>query len=58
MNHIHKTPGIADPASCSDEPAGWGTGEPFMTLHQEDRFPIHDIMDQTPSIPGRRSGIR
>ncbi len=23
----------------------------FMALHQEDRFPIHDIMDQTPSIP-------
>ncbi len=23
----------------------------FMALHQEDRFPIHDIMEQTPSIP-------
>jgi maltose alpha-D-glucosyltransferase/alpha-amylase len=23
----------------------------FMSLHQEDRFPIHDIMDQTPAIP-------
>ena len=23
----------------------------FMALHQEDRFPIHDIMDQTPPIP-------
>src|SRR5262249_24382596 len=23
----------------------------FMALHQEDRFPIHDIMDQTPLIP-------
>ena len=24
----------------------------FMALHQEDRFPIHDIMAQTPAIPG------
>ena len=24
----------------------------FMALHQEDRFPIHDIMDQTPLHPG------
>ncbi len=23
----------------------------FMALHQEDRFPIHDIMEQTPEIP-------
>ena len=23
----------------------------FMALHQEDRFPIHDIMAQTPAIP-------
>ncbi|HSP33001.1 MAG TPA: maltose alpha-D-glucosyltransferase [Thermoanaerobaculia bacterium] len=23
----------------------------FMALHQEDRFPIHDIMEQTPAIP-------
>jgi maltose alpha-D-glucosyltransferase/alpha-amylase len=23
----------------------------FMALHQEDRFPIHDILDQTPTIP-------
>ena len=23
----------------------------FMALHQEDRFPIHDIMGQTPAIP-------
>jgi maltose alpha-D-glucosyltransferase/alpha-amylase len=23
----------------------------FMAVHQEDRFPIHDIMDQTPAIP-------
>ena len=23
----------------------------FMSLHQEDRFPIHDIMAQTPAIP-------
>ena len=23
----------------------------FMALHQEDRFPIHDILDQTPAIP-------
>jgi maltose alpha-D-glucosyltransferase/alpha-amylase len=23
----------------------------FMALHQEDRFPIHDIMAQTPSVP-------
>ena len=23
----------------------------FMALHQEDRFPIHDIMAQTPTIP-------